>query len=184
MSWHWDETGHAPGGDPAGSGPEPGTATWADDGALEQDVAAALADAVLHARLADSGRRAFRAHRAMLAAADELDLDLVLLHLVHDSSVDAAPAGVRDSSPDASRTLVFEGADLSVEVEVQPATGIEGQLFPPQQGRVVLRRPDEVVATVSTDEVGCFRFDLHPSGPLRLECSSGSGTCVTEWLPW
>jgi hypothetical protein len=182
MSWHSDETTHD--SESGLDGTAPGSGVWPDDVTLESDVAAALADAVLHARVAESGRRAFAAHRAMLAAADDLDLDLVLLRLVHDSNVDLAPAGVRDRTGGSSRTLVFEGEDLSVEVEVHPTGSIEGQLFPPQQGRVVLRQPDAVVATVSTDEVGCFRFDVHPAGPLRLECSSGSGTCLTEWLPW
>lgn len=182
MSWHWDETSHDEA--PDGSGPTGGGSIWADDEALASDLAAALADEALAARVAEIGRRAFRAHRAMLAASDSLELDLVLLQLVHDSSVDSAPVGVRDRTGGTSRTLVFEGADLSVEVEVEPTGAIEGQLFPPQRGRVVLRQPEAVVATVATDEVGCFRFDLHPSGPLRLECTSSSGTCVTEWLPW
>lgn len=184
MSWHWDESARDTDHDTDTQGSPVGAAVWADDAALESDVSAALAEESLRARIADSGRRAFRAHRAMLAARADLDLELALLRLVHDSSSDTEPAGVRDRTGGTSRTLVFEGADLSVELEVHPGGGIEGQLFPPQPGRVVLRQPEAAVATVTTDEVGCFRFDLYPSGPLRLECSSTSGTCVTEWLPW
>jgi len=49
---------------------------------------------------------------------------------------------------------------------------------------VTLRTPSGDVAAVDTDDVGYFRFDVRPDGPLRLECSNGEGTCVTQWLPY
>jgi hypothetical protein len=49
---------------------------------------------------------------------------------------------------------------------------------------VTLRTPDGDVATIETDDVGYFRFDVRPGGPLRLECSSEGGTCITQWLPY
>jgi hypothetical protein len=110
-------------------------------------------------------------------------MDLLLLELVYDSGAVDAPVGVRDRSGGSSRTLVFEGDALSVEVEVETAS-IEGQLIPPRPGHVTLRTPSGDVASVDTDDVGYFRFDVRPGGPLRLECSNGEGTCVTQWLPF
>jgi hypothetical protein len=119
----------------------------------------------------------------MLDARAGLEMDLLLLELVYDSTALDAPAGVRDRSGGASRTLVFEGHGLGVEVEVETSS-IEGQLLPATPGRVTLRTPDGDVATIETDDVGYFRFDVRPGGPLRLECSSEGGTCITQWLPY
>jgi hypothetical protein len=175
MSWHSDDRSadHA--------------RSWADDDALAADLAAAVAGGPLHDRVVAAGTRAFAAHRAMLDARAGLELDLLLLELVYDSR-DAderagEPASVRDRAGGASRTLVFEGEGLGVEVEVGDAS-IEGQLIPPRRGTVTLRTPDEVVAAVETDEVGYFRFDVRPGGTLRLECTNDEGTCVTQWLPF
>ncbi|WP_019136313.1 hypothetical protein [Cellulomonas massiliensis] len=171
MSWHSDDrpTEHAP--------------SWADDDALAADLAAAVAGGPLHDRVVAAGTRAFAAHRAMLDARAGLELDLLLLELVYDSREAGELAGVRDRSGGSSRTLVFEGEGLGVEIEVGDGS-IEGQLIPPRRGSVTLRTPDEVVSTVETDEVGYFRFDVRPGGTLRLECTSADGTCVTQWLPF
>jgi hypothetical protein len=119
----------------------------------------------------------------MIAEAADLDLELLLLTLVYDSSESTEAVSVRDRSGGASRTLVFESDQLGVEIEIESG-GIEGQLIPPGPGRVTLRAPDHTIATAETDEVGYFRFDVRPTGPLRLECTNEAGTCVTEWLPW
>ena len=79
---------------------------------------------------------------------------------------------------------MFEGHDLGVEVEVE-ASSIEGQLLPPTAAAGSrCAHPSGVVATIETDDVGYFRFDVRPDGPLRLECTSDSGTCLTQWLPY
>ena len=49
---------------------------------------------------------------------------------------------------------------------------------------LVLQRPDGDITATDTDEVGYFRLEVHPEGPVRLACESAGGTCVTEWLPW
>lgn len=174
MSWRSDDLGLPT--------PRPADA-WQDDDALAADLGRAVADEDVAQRVAAVGLTAFRAHRGMLALRDELATDLLLLTLVHDSRTAEGLAPVRDRSGQPSRTLVFEGDGVGVEVEVGD-TGVEGQLIPARAGRVVLRRPDGDVAAVDTDEVGYFRFDTHPEGPLRLVCESADGTCVTAWLPW
>ena len=156
---------------------------WEDDDALAADLARAVAEEEQLRRVVGTAAAAFHAHRAMLALRSELDADLLLLPLVHDSLAVAGAAGVRDRSGRPSRTLVFEGDGVGVEVEVT-GDGVEGQLIPAQPGHVVLRRPDGDGGGVDTDEVGYFRLGSHPEGPVRLVCTSAGGTCVTQWLPW
>ncbi|GAA3805697.1 hypothetical protein [Cellulomonas soli] len=175
MSWH--STDGADGTDRSTG------VRWADDDHLGEDLAAALADGPLYERVVGSAQTAFRAHRGMLAAREDLDLDLLLLSLVYDSSESPQASGVRDRTGGSSRVLAFQGNDLGVEVEVE-ATSIEGQLIPPRPGRISLQSPDAVVTTLETDAVGYFRIDVRPQGPLRLVCDSIDGTCVTQWLPW
>lgn len=173
MSWHSDDLG----------GRDRPDRVWSDDDALAAELAHALAEAHLRDRVTASASSAFAAHRGMLALRDELETDLLLLTLVHDSSTAGAPVRVRDRSGQPARTLVFEGDGVGVEVEVGEH-GVEGQLIPAAPGRVTLRRPDGDVVAVDTDEVGYFRVDTRPEGPVRLVCTSDAGTCVTEWLPW
>ena len=162
----------------------PGSARrWHDDDVLADELAQALAEDDVRRRVEHAGATALRAHRGMLALREELDTELLLLTLVHDSRTSARTAGVRDRSGQPSRTLVLEGDGVGVEVEVGEA-GVEGQLIPARQGRVVLRTPDGDVGAVTTDEVGYFRLDAPPTGPVRLVCESADGVCVTEWLPW
>ncbi|MFC0644880.1 hypothetical protein [Cellulomonas phragmiteti] len=162
--------------------PRPADA-WDDDDALASDLARATAEADVARRVTAAASTAFHAHRGMLALRDELDTDLLLLALVHDSRTAGALAGVRDRSGQPSRTLVFEGDGVGVEVEVTDGA-VEGQLIPARPGRVELRQPDGDVTGVDTDEVGYFRLHARPEGPVRLVCRSADGTCVTAWLPW
>jgi hypothetical protein len=175
MSWHSDDRAHSSTG--------PGGSIWPDDETLGAELTRALSEQETYDRIVASADVAFRAHRGMVEARAGLEMDLLLLELVYDSVALDAPAGVRDRSGGSSRTLVFEGHGLGVEVEVE-SSSIEGQLLPAAPGRVMLRTPDGVVATLDTDDVGYFRFDVHPDGPLRLECSSEGGTCLTQWLPY
>jgi|GEM_PF-935843 len=174
MSWHSDDV----------SLPQPRPAdAWEDDDALAADLVRTVTEEESLRRITAAASSAFHAHRGMLALRDELATDLLLLTLVHDSRTAAELAGVRDRSGQPSRTLVFEGDGVGVEVEVTDGA-VEGQLIPARPGHVVLRRPDGDVTAVDTDEVGYFRLDARPEGPVRLVCESADGTCVTEWLPW
>jgi len=175
---HWDDGANA-----ENVGATNPVVSWADDNLLTADLVDAVREGFLHDRVVTTAATAFRAHRTMLATRGELDLDLELLALVYDSHEAVQSAGVRDRAGGTSRTLVFESDDLGVEVEIERDV-IEGQLIPPRAGRVSLLSPGSTVATTETDEVGYFRFEVHPGGPLRLECSNRDGTCVTEWLPW
>ncbi|QCB92889.1 hypothetical protein [Cellulomonas shaoxiangyii] len=173
MSWHSDDTG----GRAARRDP------WPDDEALARDLAAALGEQPLVGRVTAAADTAFAVHRGLLALREELDTELLLLTLVHDSSTEDRLAAVRDRSGQPPRTLVFQGDGVGVELEVGDRS-VEGQLIPAGAGHVTLRRPDGDVADVDTDEVGYFRIDTRPQGPVCLVCTTGVGTCVTEWLSW
>ncbi|WP_309134535.1 hypothetical protein [Cellulomonas sp.] len=175
MSWHSD--------DGSGTTADRTVEVWPDDDRLAEELGDALRDAELAERVAAAGRAALAAHRREAAERDDLALELFLLTLVHDSELAGGPVGVRDRSGSTSRTLVFEGDGVGVEVELQDGQ-VEGQLVPAQAGRVTVRRPDGDVAVVDTDEVGWFHLDARPHGPVRLVCESTRGTCVTEWLSW
>ena len=169
MSWHSDDRAHSHG---------PGGSPWADDEALGADLTTALAERETYDRVVASADVAFRAHRGMVDARAGLEMDLLLLELVYDS--DRARRARRRPRP-LRRHLAHarvrgprprrRGGGRVVVDRRSAAAG--------HAGRVTLRTPDGVVATIETDDVGYFRFDVHPDGPLRLECSSEGGTCLT-----
>jgi len=166
MSWHGDDGVNG---------------QWVDDEALARDLTAALAEDDLYRGIEQAGLRAFGFQRQLVALRDELDL--LLLELVHDSENNDALVAVRDRSGTDTRSLVFEGLGIGVEVELTD-DHVEGQLIPAGPGRVMLHGPDGVLAEVDTDEVGYFRVDVRPHGPVQLVCSSDTGACATQWLVW
>ena len=109
-------------------------------------------------------------------------LDAELAELVFDSWVDEhALAGVRASS--GSRMLTFDGAGLSVEVQVNQSapSRLVGQVVPPQQATVEVRQQRGSV-TVAADDLGRFEADVVP-GPVSLRCRPAAGTAiVTDWI--
>lgn len=112
-------------------------------------------------------------------------IDAELADLAYDSLLDDARlAGVR--SGDAPRTLTFEAAALSVEVEVTEAgerRRLVGQIVPPQRAEVEIRHPGGTV-NVEADEVGRFAADVG-AGPVSLRCrvEEGDGPPLeTAWV--
>jgi hypothetical protein len=106
-------------------------------------------------------------------------VDGELAALTHDSVHDDLTAVRGPSAP--SRTLVFTGAQESVEVE-RTETSLTGQLIPPTSGEVALWGPDGELAAASADERGCFAFERPPSGLVRLRCRTSSGVLLTDWF--
>jgi hypothetical protein len=106
-------------------------------------------------------------------------VDAELAALTHDSLRDEL-AGVRGPAAP-PRTLVFQGAQVSVEVEHTDA-GLAGQLIPPTAGEVTLWSPDGELASATADELGCFELGDAPSGLVRLRCRTSSGVLLTEWF--
>jgi hypothetical protein len=141
---------------------------WSDDDELLRDIG----DAVRPEQVAAAGRAVYAWHGT--------GLDLALAGLLYDSHLDGL-AAVRGPLSGAPRNLVFALGDLRVEVELSD-TGIEGQLIPPEAGRVRLLDATGPVAETTADEVGCFSFPAGRRGPIRIECAVGGRRLATEWI--
>lgn len=79
------------------------------------------------------------------------------------------------------RTLVFESADLSLEIEVS-SDGIIGQVTPGGQATVEAERADGRRTVIDTDEFGSFTLAAPGSGPLRFHLRGGGTSAVTDWV--
>ena len=106
-------------------------------------------------------------------------VDAELAALTHDSLVDL-PVGQRGASA-GPRDLVFEGRDLSVELELDDDR-LVGQLVPAAPGQVTLLGPDGERDRSDVDEWGRFRFERPVPGPTRLRCTTAAGVLVTDWV--
>jgi hypothetical protein len=107
-------------------------------------------------------------------------VDAELVALTHDSLADEALL-VR-SSEAAPRSLLFEGGQLSVELD-KSDDGLVGQLLPPTLGEAALLGPDgKELETAAIDELGCFCFESSALGPVRLRCQTVAGVLLTEWF--
>ncbi len=149
---------------------------WSNDDALMDALreAAGASD--------DVSPRVLAAARGAFAWRD-IDADLALAEVAYDSVLDAGGGALamRGTEPDGARMLVFQGSGCTVEIEVGER-GIVGQLIPPGQGRVELLTGEGAARTATTDDVGCFAFGTPPEGPVRLRCSIGGASFVTEWI--
>ncbi len=149
------------------------SARWDDDEALLADLRAALDAAAVpeHLTLAASAAYTWRT----------IDEELAFATLVFDSALqdEAEGALVRGAGP---RTLLFDGDQLSVEIEVTDDS-LVGQLIPPQPGRVTLVDAGGTVDEAAADEVGCFVLHRSGTGPVRLVCRWEDAGINTPWLP-
>jgi hypothetical protein len=126
-------------------------------------------------------------------------LDAELAELSYDSLADREMmAAVRDGGlPGAGPRLLGFDTDvtgeaasaLTVEVEVTVDRGVPcliGQLMPAAPATVSLlssARPGHAVE-VSADELGRFRVELVPAGPVRLRLRVGDRTVDTSWISY
>ncbi|MBU4336272.1 MAG: hypothetical protein KJ548_06835 [Actinobacteria bacterium] len=161
-------------------------ATWrVDDEVLNALVAEAVAQASTAEVVDQAAARAFATHRTLLTAGRELEVELALLELVHDSLELSGARAVRSRDGAQPRSLEFRGQDgTGLEVELRDGV-VEGQLLPPRAGRVTVLRGDGAATEVDTDDVGYFRVDGDVTGPVQLRITRGtSTTSTTEWLTW
>ena len=145
---------------------------WHDDEELLRDIAEAVRPEP-HEQLVRESARAVRAWHFG-------DVDRAIAALLYDSHTDGLTA-VRGPVSGAPRNLVFALGDLRVEIELSDA-GIEGQLIPPEPGRVWLLDATGPVAETLADEVGCFSFPAGRRGPIRIECVVAGRRIATEWI--
>ncbi len=147
-----------------------GTHRWDDDDRLLEDLGAAL-------------RAAGPAAEKLLAGADAAyewrTVDAELATLSYDSLLDRDSL-LRGSAP-ISRSLVFQGSTMSVDVELN-VDALVGQLVPPTVGEVVLLGIAGELGRTRADELGSFTLVAPARGPIRLLCETSAGRLVTEWL--
>lgn len=105
-------------------------------------------------------------------------VDADLAALTHDSLTEESVL-VRSSA--APRSLVFEGRQLSVELD-ETDDGLVGQLVPPSSGEVTLLGPEVALGRAQVDELGCFSFPTSAVGLVRLRCETPSGVLMTDWF--
>jgi hypothetical protein len=126
-------------------------------------------------------------------------IDADLAELAYDSLADLeVMAAVRDGSMVGSgpRLLGFgtelagEDDGLAVEVEVTTERGrptLVGQLMPPTPATVSVQRfgaaPD-AAPVVPADDLGRFRIDPVPPGPVRLRIDLGDRVIETSWVTY
>jgi hypothetical protein len=126
-------------------------------------------------------------------------IDADLAELAYDSLADLeVMAAVRDGSLVGSgpRLLGFgtelagEEDGLAIEVEVSVERGrqtLVGQLMPPTPATVSVQRfgaSAEATAVVAADDLGQFRIDPVPSGPVRLRIDIGTRIIETSWVTY
>lgn len=107
-------------------------------------------------------------------------VDAELAALSYDSRRDA-DALVRSGEDDAP-TLVYEAATLSVELQLLEGV-VLGQLVPAGPGEVTLLSAQGELAHTATDDLGCFSLDVPERGPVRLRCTTGATSLLTDWIP-
>lgn len=122
-----------------------------------------------------------RARDAARAAFAWRTIDEDLLALTHDAHANAE-ALVRATADDTqARVLSFEGAGISLEIEVM-ADQLIGQVLPAQQGRITLESPTAPARAVDVDATGFFEFSEPPLGPVRLRLDAAGRRMTTSWL--
>lgn len=122
-----------------------------------------------------------RARDAARAAFAWRTIDEDLLALTHDAPASAETLVRATADGPQARVLSFEGAGISVEIEVL-ADQLIGQVLPGQEGRITLESPDEPARAVDVDATGFFEFRAPPSGPMRLRLTVAGRRMTTSWL--
>jgi hypothetical protein len=110
-------------------------------------------------------------------------VDAELAELVADTAV--ASSAVR--GPDAPRLLTFTAGPTTLVVEVG-TTGAQrrllGQIVRPRRAEVEVRHSGGTLDVVA-DDLGRFRVETVPAGPLSLSCrfpDAGEPPVVTSWV--
>jgi hypothetical protein len=109
-------------------------------------------------------------------------IDAELAALAYDSGVELEDASGLRGEAATLRTLSFSAHALSLELGLNKDAML-GQFVPPQPGRVEVRTPTAVLASVPVDEAGCFTIRPLPSGRFRLHCLTAAGDRIlTSWI--
>ncbi len=107
-----------------------------------------------------------------------IDADLESLSVSFDSLLHASSAMRSSDSP---RRIVFDSPLRGLELEMTTST-ISGQLLPAQEGEVTLLTTKGETGSTQADALGLFSFERPARGPIRLRCTTETGSFVTEWI--
>jgi hypothetical protein len=113
-------------------------------------------------------------------------VDAELAALTSDSGLATARSGLRSGTE--PRLAVFDTADLSLEIEIEPGTRagswrLVGQLIPASPARIQIRQQQAEPVWVDADDLGRFAADHLAGGSLSLMCMrEGTRAAVTEWI--
>jgi hypothetical protein len=118
-------------------------------------------------------------------------VDAELAELSYDSLMDSGVlAGVRDGGT-GPRLLGFgavvDGEELAIEVEVTGSgtrSALVGQLIPPLPARVHVQSSTGREHVAQADDLGSFRIEPVPPGPVRLRVEHGGRTVQTTWVSY
>jgi len=145
-----------------------------DDEALVQELREAVA---ARASVPDHAMESAKAAFDWRYVDDELEL----LTLSYDSLLAGSP-GVRGPALDTTRMLVFDGEQLTIDLELG-AEMLMGQIVPARLDRVFLECADRRTVECHVDDAGFFLLRRPDRGPIRLKCQHGEGAgVVTEWI--
>jgi len=171
-------------GPTAGEGDQPGRAHGGRDrlAAFDDDRFLAALGEVLRASQPPPSWSAELAK----ASFDLLAADAELARLTSDSGLATAESALRTAA--APRLTVFDAADLSVEIQIEPGarTGwwrLTGQLTPAAPARIQVRQPQAEPFWVDADDMGRFAVDRLRDGTLSLICARAElRPVVTQWI--
>jgi hypothetical protein len=114
-------------------------------------------------------------------------VDAELAALTSDSGLATARSGVRSGTE--PRLAVFDAADLSLEIEIEPSTTrvgswrLVGQLIPASPAHIQIRQQQAEPVWVDADDLGRFAADHLAGGSLSLMCMrEGTRAAVTDWI--
>lgn len=112
-------------------------------------------------------------------------IDAELAELAYDSLLDdGLLVGTRSES--APRSLTFEAAEVTVEVEVVDMGArrrLLGQLVPPRPADIQVRHSGGLIR-VGADEVGRFTAAGVAPGPVSLRCRVAGAEAAPVETPW
>ena len=106
-------------------------------------------------------------------------IDAELAQLTYDSLVSVATALRDGDGHGSSRVLVYSGAVLSIEIDVD-GRRVLGQIVPAFGAEVVVQVPGNFTQ-VTVGEAGAFESTV-PGGPFRVLVAQAGERVVTPWI--